>query len=128
MDIFREQFRGIFQRRVAIHRRPEVYVYSSQAGFKEKMNSSARGKYSYHYEGGYFTEHSLFTYVEGKNDTRFLNFYHPILLHEGTTRSCKNWWGSKASLRGSTRDSLPIFNCGTSGSRRRPTENAVRQC
>ncbi len=85
MDLFHEQFRAVIKEPLRVKKRPQVFIYATQEGFKERLKSSARGWYRYRFgPDGEFTEHALFSYIEKPEEKKFLNFYHPILLHEGT--------------------------------------------
>lgn len=85
MDLFRAQFRSVFKGEVKVRRRPEVFVFSSQEGYQAQVKSSGRGWYRYRFDGqGRFTEHTLYTYVKDGSERKFRQFYHPILMHEGT--------------------------------------------
>ena len=85
MDLLRERFGAVIKGSDKADRKADVFVYDSQAKFKARVKSSARGYYRYTYDGnGKFTEHALYSYVAREEERTFTKFWTPILLHEGT--------------------------------------------
>jgi len=99
MDTFRERFAKTFQGESRVDRKASVFVFGSQEKYKAEVKSSGRGLYKYHFDAqGKFTEHALYTYVEGTKDSSFTKFYTPILLHEGTHMLIRERVGARLSV------------------------------
>jgi hypothetical protein len=85
MDLLRERFDAILKGTSQTDRKAEVFVYDSEAKYKDRLKSSGRGLYKYNFDGGgKFTEHALYSYIAKDEEKTFTKFWTPILLHEGT--------------------------------------------
>lgn len=85
MDLLSSSLSQVIQGQPRTKKKPTIVVFRSKSRYSALFDDGSRGNYRYEYDaGGKFTEFHVYSYVAKDSETRFAEFYHPILMHEGT--------------------------------------------